>query len=1055
MNKLKSTCFLLLLLTTKSIAQTKVDSLDYYYQKKDFNRGIIYGEKLKIDFEKKGKLNTLNYAFLLDQIAELYQNKKQYSKSLNLYSEVLQIFILLNGENNKYVGFAYDKIRNVKSKIAENYYDAKKYKDAENIYDEILDISKSKINKNSKEYVFMLTLKGTVLEKQGNFKKAIEIYNQILEINNIDFDNCKTFSSIGMIYGTIADFKNSKIYFDKSLECNASKYGKNNIEYIRSLENIAGDEGLAGDYSNSLKLYKEAISLRIKNNFLYANTLSKLAYCYLTAGNFNDAEKTYLNAFDIYDTKKEVNDNDFLTLLYGLSEYYLEVGQIENSHRILKITTFLKSNLGTLSALENGLYILAWSKYYFASKNNIKAEENYLLLLNGAFHVNDFNDSKYKSNLALIYSEQGNHEKSIKLYNEAFELRKDKLGDNPRNDVSLLHGIASEYEELNNNNQAEYYYIKAFNLFNEKLTEDNPIFDDLLYSAAFFYEKFKFKNKSRFYLDKTFANYKTLITNQLDFQTNSEFNSIIKKDFFKRFFSISFLERNSNQYSEINIGCYENELLVKGLSLRNQQCIQNNIQNSGDASLKSKYGQFIDNKRQLVKLQELPLDKRSATFEKLTIETESLEKDLIRQSALFADAKKSLSITWKQIQEKLKPNEVAIDLVAFNYYNKKWTDSIVYAAFVVSKSCKFPKYISLFEQKQLESLLSRNKDTPENISINRHYTDKAISDLFLTPLENELEGIKTIYLSPSGLGHQIDFSALPVSVSQTLGEKYKLHILSSPSELMDYKVATLDKKSNIELLLYGGIDYNKSSANTTLNINSIASNEDFINSAKRSGIEKLPGTLTEVEGINSNAKINSFSSKVFKESEATEESIKALDARTTPYILHLATHGFFFPDPIQEMPKDNRSLEGNSKFYKASYDPMIRSGLLLAGAKNYWGKSNPNNAIEDGILTASEISNLDLSACQLVVLSACETGLGEIKGSEGVFGLQRAFKMAGVNNIIMSLWKVPDVQTAELFDIFYNECFAGKTIHDSFKSAQSKMKAKYSPYYWAGFVLLE
>ena len=102
-----------------------------------------------------------------------------------------------------------------------------------------------------------------------------------------------------------------------------------------------------------------------------------------------------------------------------------------------------------------------------------------------------------------------------------------------------------------------------------------------------------------------------------------------------------------------------------------------------------------------------------------------------------------------------------------------------------------------------------------------------------------------------------------------------------------------------------------------------------------------------------------------------------------------------------------------------------------------------------------EISNLDLSACELVVLSACETGLGEVKGSEGVFGLQRAFKMAGVKNIIMSLWKVPDTQTAELFDIFYSECFAGKSIHEAFQTAQSKMKLKYSPYYWAGFVLLE
>ena len=131
----------------------------------------------------------------------------------------------------------------------------------------------------------------------------------------------------------------------------------------------------------------------------------------------------------------------------------------------------------------------------------------------------------------------------------------------------------------------------------------------------------------------------------------------------------------------------------------------------------------------------------------------------------------------------------------------------------------------------------------------------------------------------------------------------------------------------------------------------------------------------------------------------------------------------------------------------------MRSGLVLAGTNNAI-KSNEISG-NDGILTAMEISNMDLSNTDIVVLSACETGLGDIDGSEGVYGLQRAFKMAGVKNIIMSLWKVPDAQTAELFDIFYEECFKGKSIHEAFKIAQSKMKAKYSPYYWAGFVLLE
>jgi CHAT domain-containing protein len=134
---------------------------------------------------------------------------------------------------------------------------------------------------------------------------------------------------------------------------------------------------------------------------------------------------------------------------------------------------------------------------------------------------------------------------------------------------------------------------------------------------------------------------------------------------------------------------------------------------------------------------------------------------------------------------------------------------------------------------------------------------------------------------------------------------------------------------------------------------------------------------------------------------------------------------------------------------------MLRSGLILAGGNKFWKNTNKEIAGDDGIVTAKEIANLDLSNCQLVVLSACETGLGDVNGSEGVFGLQRAFKMAGVKNIIMSLWKVPDAQTAELFEIFYAECFKGKTIPEAFREAQNKMKTKYNPYYWAGFVLLE
>jgi CHAT domain-containing protein len=127
----------------------------------------------------------------------------------------------------------------------------------------------------------------------------------------------------------------------------------------------------------------------------------------------------------------------------------------------------------------------------------------------------------------------------------------------------------------------------------------------------------------------------------------------------------------------------------------------------------------------------------------------------------------------------------------------------------------------------------------------------------------------------------------------------------------------------------------------------------------------------------------------------------------------------------------------------------------MAGANYVWKGGEQIPGTDDGILSAYEVSNMNLSQTKLVVLSACETGLGDISGGEGVYGLQRAFKMAGVNYIIMSLWQVPDKETVEFMQIFYNYCINKNTIRESFAAAQAAMRKKYSPYYWAAFVLVE
>jgi CHAT domain-containing protein len=172
--------------------------------------------------------------------------------------------------------------------------------------------------------------------------------------------------------------------------------------------------------------------------------------------------------------------------------------------------------------------------------------------------------------------------------------------------------------------------------------------------------------------------------------------------------------------------------------------------------------------------------------------------------------------------------------------------------------------------------------------------------------------------------------------------------------------------------------------------------------------------------------------------------------------LHIATHGFFFDDPQHDALPVERPGSGGQAF-KQSGNPLFRAGLLFAGANDSWNGKHVEGQNEDGILTAYEVSNMYLPNTSLVVLSACETALGDIRGSEGVYGLQRSFKMAGVNYLLMSLWKVPDVETSEFMQLFYKNVFQGKPIDHSFSIAQSVMKTKYrrEPFKWAAWILVK
>jgi CHAT domain-containing protein len=209
-------------------------------------------------------------------------------------------------------------------------------------------------------------------------------------------------------------------------------------------------------------------------------------------------------------------------------------------------------------------------------------------------------------------------------------------------------------------------------------------------------------------------------------------------------------------------------------------------------------------------------------------------------------------------------------------------------------------------------------------------------------------------------------------------------------------------------------------------------------------ISPLPGTQVEVSEIEKLLRTKNGEVLPRTGTDAHEAAIKQMEA---PRVLHVATHGFFLDDP------DFGDAESVKKYIE---NPLLRCGLILAGAEDFINVGqNPAEPTQDGILTAQEVMNLNLDGTELVTLSACETGLGSIQNGEGVYGLKRAFAIAGAEKVIMSLWNVDDEATQQLMTYFYQFWLTGATKEVAFRQAQDELRKKFpEPFYWGAFVMI-
>ena len=304
-----------------------------------------------------------------------------------------------------------------------------------------------------------------------------------------------------------------------------------------------------------------------------------------------------------------------------------------------------------------------------------------------------------------------------------------------------------------------------------------------------------------------------------------------------------------------------------------------------------------------------------------------------------------------------------------------------------------------------------------------------------------------------GIYNNINLNTLyNLKTEKYLFEEKDIRIVNSTRDFILMKERETKNYSSNTAALFGYPNYDGTSIATIDSNDYLAStrnlNSFWIDSLTRGGMKAslLPATKTEVENISATLNKNDWQVSSFLENYASEENIKKLES---PRVVHIATHGYFFED----VPKDlsNDRFMGMDR-QTVVQNPLLRSGLLFTGANKTLNGEELKG--DNGLLSAYEAALLDLSETELVILSACETGRGEIKNSEGVYGLRKAISDAGAANTIMSLWKVDDKVTQEFMSTFYSTWLSGKTIREAFNETQLTIKEKYpQPYYWGAFVL--
>jgi len=799
--------------------------------------------------------------------------------------------------------------------------------------------------------------------------------------------------------------------------------------------------------------------------------LNGLAALYHSMGLYARAEPLYLQVMKGRRKILGEHHNDYATSLNNLAMLYAEIGQYEKAEQLYTTSLDIqKKSSGEFTAgyatTLNNLASL-WQNL----EQYTKAETGFTRSMEIREQVLGVQHSDYAAslnNLATLYAKLGQYQKAEPLIIRASETWKNIVGVNSPAYATSLNNLAAFYRKTQTNyDKAALLYLEAIRLRKMILGENHPFYAESLNDLALLYmQSGQYKKAEPLFLSSS-AILMQNIAGTFSILSEKEKGKYL--DYNREMIECnnSFLYNYPQAPASIIQNNYNLELGFKSLSLTGTKNMLGLVRNSRDTAIRRIFDQWVMLKNVLAKQYALSAKGRMTELKSMEAEAEALEKELNRRSSAFSSQQKALRVTVRDLQQNLAAEEAAIEFVKFRVYHNKWTDSVIYGAYILNNNGAAPHFVVLCEEKQLQALFDKAGQTASR-HVNSFYRGLEVQSkearlgidlykLVWEPLEPFLKDIKKIAYSPAGKLYGVAFHALPVDSTSLLMDRYRLQQYTSTRQVSLRNNQDKEGKPG-SIVLFGDAQFTMDSLalvrqrkkSVDAEFNSASSYIAGTRGNETGVWVNLPGTGEEIKKIGQLFAEHRINQRSYTRESASEDNLKLLSGKSSP-ILHIATHGFFLPELNLKMPPGS----GRDNVYSLAEDPLLRTGLVLAGGNYAWSGKTPIDGVEDGIATAYEIAQLNLGNTELLVLSACETALGEIKGSEGVFGLQRGFKMAGVRKMIVSLWQVPDKETAELMTGFYTYWMKGKSISESFYQAQAEMRKKYPAYYWAAFVLVE